>query len=193
MGPGHGLQASMMNRRRIDASPTVRVIGIGSGSSGGTGEVGWISSIAALFLAQAMGHRYDGDVGNEQCLENRGSRLPQIPDLTQREVLAWVDELIREVATGANREWENPWLERYVEAMWAWLDGRPEPAWDSLDRRMIGHILSPSDDSSSLVDYLAAVKRRVESPADGWPPHLEIPQPAWGMIGVALRVARSYE
>ena len=117
-----------------------------------------------------------------------GIRLPPIPALSQREVLAWIDELIREVATGANRARENPWLERYLEAMWARLDGRPEPAWDSLDRRMIGHILSPGD-FTSLGDYLAAVKRRVESPAEGWPPHVELPRPAWGMIGMALRTA----
>lgn len=122
-----------------------------------------------------------------------GISLPQIPDLSQRETLAWIDELIREVATGANREWENPWLERYLEAMWAWLSARPEPAWDSLDRRMIGHILSPPGKFTSLPDYLAAVKRRVESPSDGWPLHLEFPQPAWGMIGMALRAARYYE
>ncbi len=122
-----------------------------------------------------------------------GILLPQIPDLSQRKVLGWIDELIREVATNANSEWENPSLERYLEAMWAWLSGRPEPAWDSLDRRMIGHILSPPGDVRSLVDYLATVKRRVESPADGWPSHLEFPQPAWGMIGAALRAARNYE
>lgn len=122
-----------------------------------------------------------------------GISLPQIPDLSQRETLAWIDELIREVATGANREWENPWLERYLEAMWAWLSARTEPAWDSLDRRMIGHILSPPGKFTSLPDYLAAVKRRVESPSDGWPSHLEFPQPAWGMIGMALRAARYYE
>lgn len=118
--------------------------------------------------------------------------LDQIPDLSQREVLAWIDELIREVGTGANREWENPSRERYLEAMWAWLSAHPGPAWDSLERRMIGHILSPPG-VTSLADYLEAVKRRVESPADGWPPHLELPQPAWGVIGVTLRAARYYE
>src|SRR5262245_15067331 len=104
-----------------------------------------------------------------------------------------IDELINEVATGANRKWENPRLERYLEAMWAWLDGRPEPAWDSPDRRMIGHVLSPPGGFMSLADYLVAVKRRVELPADGWPSHLGLPQPDWGMIGTALRVARRYE
>jgi len=120
-------------------------------------------------------------------------RLPKIPDLSQDEVLVLIDELINEVATGANRKWENPWLERYLEAMWAWLDGRPEPAWDSLERRMIGHVLSPPGAFTSLADYLAAVKLRVQAPANGRPSHLELPPPPWGMIGTALHAARSYE
>jgi hypothetical protein len=65
------------------------------------------------------------------------SGLPQIPNLTQHEVLASIDELIGEVASGVNQEWENPWLERYLEAMWAWLGDRSEPPWDSLDRRVV--------------------------------------------------------
>src|SRR5262249_49979646 len=80
------------------------------------------------------------------------TRVPQISDLSQHEVLAGIDELIREVATGGNRGWENPELERYLEAMWAWLNGRPEPPPESLERRMIGHILSPPG-VTSLADY----------------------------------------
>jgi hypothetical protein len=118
---------------------------------------------------------------------------PQMPDLNQREVLATIEELIGEVARGANHEWENPWLERYLEAMWAWLSDLSEPPRASLEQRMIGHILSPPGDFKSLADYFAAVKRCVEDPAGGWPSHLELPKPPWGVIGTALRVARRYE
>ncbi len=121
----------------------------------------------------------------------RLDRLPGIPELSEHELLTWIEEPIQEVATGAYREWENPWLERYMEAMWAWLSGRLEPTRDSLERRMIGHILPPPPEFTSLADYLAAVRRRVESPADGWPSQLELPRPAWGTIGAELRAACS--
>lgn len=117
----------------------------------------------------------------------------QLPDLSQHDVLTWLDDLISDVATGANREWENPWLEEYVEAMWGWLDDQAEPVTDSLEQRMIGHILSPPGDVESLSEYFAAVKARVKSPVEGWPGHLDTPKPNWGMIGMALRAARYYE
>ena len=72
-----------------------------------------------------------------------------------------------------------------------WTDAESQPGIRS-NGGWIGHILSPPG-VTSLADYLEAVRRRVESPADGWPAHLELPQPPWGIIGLALRVARLYE
>lgn len=108
-------------------------------------------------------------------------------------MLAWLDELIREAASGAHREWENPTVDRYLEAMGAWLSARPEPASDSPERRMIGHILFPPGDFKSFADYFAAVKHLVESPPEEWPYLLAFSDIIWGVIGVALRAGRHYE
>jgi hypothetical protein len=114
-----------------------------------------------------------------------------VPDLDQKEVLALVDELIRDSAAGA--DCENPTLDRYLDGMHGWLSAQKDPAWDSLERRMVGHILWPPGDFTLVSDYLTAVRRRVESPSDGWPPHFELPQPPWSLIGTALHAACFYE
>jgi hypothetical protein len=45
----------------------------------------------------------------------------------------------------------------------------------------------------SLTEYFGAVRRRVKSPAEGWPSHLELPTPDWRAIGKALTAASAYE
>jgi hypothetical protein len=54
-----------------------------------------------------------------------------------------------------------------------------EPHRDSLERRLIGHVLFPPGDFIRLPDYPAAIRRRVEAPSEDWPTSLEQPQPVW--------------
>src|SRR5262249_15313881 len=147
----------------------------------GGGELGRPPAVVAARRGAAVGSERRTRAGGDPAVGAAASgvmnviRPPEIPDLSQHEVLASIEELIDDVASGANQEWENPRLERYLEAMWAWLDDRSQSAWDSMDQRMIGHVLSPPGDFRSLADYFAAVKRRVQAPADGWASHLAFP------------------
>jgi len=110
---------------------------------------------------------------------------------SQQGVLALLDALIRQ-AQGSH-DWENDTLFAYQDAMGAWLSGQRDPARDSLERRLIGHLLFPPGDFNDLPDYLAAIRRRVHSPAEGWPDYLEQPQPVWHLLGKALWAGCYYE
>lgn len=112
-------------------------------------------------------------------------------ELDQQGVLDLLDALMREARTGP--DWENTSVSMFQDAMGAWLSGQKEPARDSIERRLIGHILFPPGDFVALTDYLAAVGRRVELPAEGWPTHLGQPQPGWHLVGKALWAGCYYE
>src|SRR5215813_9554634 len=107
------------------------------------------------------------------------------PSFGQPEVVALLDDLILEAAAGPT--WENTTVDAYLDALDAWLaDSRQALATDSLEWQMVRHVLYPPGDFTLLTDYLTAVRRRVQSPADGWPSHLELPEPAWSVVGKAL-------
>jgi hypothetical protein len=112
-------------------------------------------------------------------------------DLDQREVLGLLDALIRQALTGA--DWENLTVFMFQDAMSAWLLGQQEPARDSLERRLIGHLLFPPGDFAGLPDYLMAIRRRTGSPYEDWPTYLEHPQPSWHLVGKALWAGCHYE
>jgi len=112
-------------------------------------------------------------------------------DLDQRGVLALVDELIRLARTSP--DWANPTVFMFQAAIGAWLNAQEEPARDSLERRLIGHFLFPPGNFVELPDYLAAIGRRVEAPADGRPTWLEQPQPVWHLVAKALWAGCYYE
>ena len=107
------------------------------------------------------------------------------------ELLTLLDQLIME-ARGVPK-WENSTIESYMGAMVGWLADQRTVAPGSLDRRMMGHILSPPGTFRTLADYFVAVRSRVETPDSGWPPHLAKPEPDWRTIGKALSAACVYE
>jgi len=110
--------------------------------------------------------------------------------INQADVEALIHNLIREVAAGPT--WENASLEEYVDAIGGWLDSKRMPALESLERRLLGHMLFPKG-SDRLEDYFEAVLARVRHPYEGWPAHLERPEPDWRVIGQALSAGRVYE
>lgn len=79
--------------------------------------------------------------------------------------MALLDDLTREAATGPT--WENTTVDAYLDAMDAWLaDSRQALVADLIEWLMVRHVLYPPGDFRLLTDYLTAVRRRVQSPAD---------------------------
>jgi hypothetical protein len=107
------------------------------------------------------------------------------------ELLLLLTRYIREALGGP--AWENTTVEAYTDAMGAWLGSQSSPPRDSLERRMVGHILFPPGRFSTLPEYFAAVQRRVEAPEDGWPQGVAVPEPDWRLMGKALRIGPAYE
>jgi hypothetical protein len=109
----------------------------------------------------------------------------------QAELMAELVDLIREARSPL--VWENATVAAFVGAAAGWLGSQQSPAFDSLERRTIGHFLFPPGDFSRLTDYFEAVRSRVATPELDWPAQLEIPMPDWRLIGKALSAAKAYE
>jgi hypothetical protein len=97
---------------------------------------------------------------------------------------------MREVADGPT--WENASVQAYVDAIGRWLASKRTPAPESLERRVLGRVLFPRN-CDRLEDYFEAALTRVRDPYEGWPVHLQRPEPDWRVIGQALSTGRVYE
>jgi len=109
---------------------------------------------------------------------------------SQIDIEALIHGLIREVADGPR--WENATVDDYVDAVGRWLSSKRTPPFESLERRLLGHVLFPLN-CDRLEDYFEAVLARVRNPYEGWPAHLERPEPDWRVIGQALMAGEVYE
>ncbi len=83
-------------------------------------------------------------------------------------------------------------MDSYLDAMDRWVSGHPTPEPESLERRMVAHVLYPQVEFESLDEYFRAVRRCATNPRDRWPDHLECPEPDWRVIGKALCAGRVY-
>src|SRR5437762_6696311 len=105
----------------------------------------------------------------------------------QADIEALIHGLIKEVAV--DPRWENVTVDDYVDAVGRWLSSKRTPPFESLERRLLGHVLFPQN-CDRLEDYFEEVLARVRNPYEGWPAHLERPEPDWRVIGQAFMALR---